>query len=140
MKRKSQSLFQEFIYAWYKRHHEFFILRKSCPVIRIALGDRLTGAYKLWHIFFKNLPRLSRFTIGTRIDTIFLDLIELVLLAGYTTREQKLGIVQKASGKLDSLKFFLKIAWDVRAIDHKKYAALSTPLVEVGRMLGGWLK
>jgi len=64
----------------------------------------------------------------------------LVLLAGYASKEQKLAIVQKASGKLDTLKFFLKVAWDVRALDPKKYAAISTPLVEVGRMLGGWLK
>jgi len=48
--------------------------------------------------------------------------------------------VIRASSKLDTLKFFLQVAWDLKAIDNNKYAALSAPLVEVGKMLGGWRK
>ncbi len=38
------------------------------------------------------------------------------------------------------LKFFLQIAWEINAIDKNKYIALSQPLVEIGKMLGGWKK
>jgi hypothetical protein len=34
----------------------------------------------------------------------------------------------------------LQLAWDIRAIDTKKYIHLSEHLAEVGRMLGGWRK
>ena len=47
-------------------------------------------------------------------------------------------IIKKASLKLDLLKFFIQIAWELKAIDNKKFAELSSPLIEIGRMLGGW--
>jgi len=71
---------------------------------------------------------------------LFTDTVELTLLAGYSSREQKLSAIQKASAKLDTLKFFLQLAWAMKVIDHKKYAAVSVPLGEVGKMFGGWLK
>ena len=41
--------------------------------------------------------------------------------------------------KFDALKFFLTTAWELRLIDTKKHDALSAPLLEVGRALGGWI-
>ena len=38
------------------------------------------------------------------------------------------------------LKFFLQISWEIRALDDKKYIALSGYLTEIGKMLGGWIK
>jgi hypothetical protein len=32
----------------------------------------------------------------------------------------------------------LLVLWETRSLDTKKYAVLSAPLDEVGRMLGGW--
>lgn len=63
-----------------------------------------------------------------------------MLIAGYTARERKLVMVQQASAKLDTLKFFLKVAWQAKALQSKKYAELSAPVAEIGRMLGGWRK
>ncbi len=30
------------------------------------------------------------------------------------------------------------VLWETKSIDNKKYIALSTPLEEIGKMLGGW--
>jgi len=49
-------------------------------------------------------------------------------------------VVERASTKLDALKFFLQTAWEMKVIDTKKYGLLTAPLVEVGKMLGGWRK
>jgi hypothetical protein len=38
------------------------------------------------------------------------------------------------------LKFFLQVAWEIKALDNKKYIRLSEKLDEIGKMLGGWLK
>lgn len=108
---------------------------QDLPVI-----EKTTSAYKLWHDYFAHFPRLSRYTLGTKIDALFLETIELILLAGYARRSQKLTVVERASSKLDTLKFFLRVAWEIKSIDHKKYAKLSEPLLEVGKMLGGWRK
>ncbi len=38
------------------------------------------------------------------------------------------------------LKFFIQIGWEVKVLDHKKFAAISVPLNEIGKMVGGWKK
>lgn len=102
--------------------------------------QKLTEAYKLWHGFFIQFPRLSRYTLGAKTDTIFTDLIELVLFAAYANRDQKGSVITKASARLDSLKFFLHLAWQLKLLDHKKYALIAPLLMEIGKMLGGWQK
>lgn len=66
--------------------------------------------------------------------------MELAVSAGFAEKKLKLEIVQKISNKFDALKFFLKLAWELKIIDHKKYANLALPLSEAGKMLGGWQK
>lgn len=48
--------------------------------------------------------------------------------------------MQKAVTKLDLLKFFLHIAWEIKALDNKKFILLSEKLNEIGKMLGGWFR
>jgi len=96
-------------------------------------------SYKLWHGFLTHLPRLTRYTLGAKIDNVFTDCLELALLAGYAPRQDKLLLTQRLSTKVDSLKFFLKLLWELKALDTNKYALLSSPVAEIGKMVGGWL-
>lgn len=59
-------------------------------------------------------------------------------MAGFLDKNQKLPYVQKAIIKLDLLKFFLQVAWEIKALDNKKFILLSEKLNEIGKMLGGW--
>ncbi|MDE2079665.1 MAG: four helix bundle protein, partial [Patescibacteria group bacterium] len=61
-------------------------------------------------------------------------------MAMFLPREKKLSFLECAATKLDLAKFFLQITWELRALDNKKYAMISEELVEVGKMLGGWLR
>jgi hypothetical protein len=99
----------------------------------------LSDIYKAWQATFSNIPRLSRYTLGAKIDLLFCDVLELILLASYTSRDKKLTLIQQASAKLDSLKFFLQLAWEMKLLDHKTYQLIATPLIDVGKMLGGWM-
>ena len=53
-------------------------------------------------------------------------------------RQEKLPYVQTAIRKLDALKILVMILWETKSLDNKKYLAISEPLHEIGRMLGGW--
>ena len=66
--------------------------------------------------------------------------MEFLFIASYMSKEQKLPVLQKANVKLDLLKFFLRIAWELKLFDTNKYTEISKPLDEIGRMLGGWRK
>jgi len=87
-----------------------------------------------------NFQKDSRYTIGTKIDSLFLETIELIIKAAYSDKVEKLISLKNASVKLDLLKFFLQIAWEIKSLDNKKYILLSERLDEIGKMLGGWIK
>lgn len=105
------------------------------PVLQKAVE-----AYKLWHGYQGAFPRLSRYTLGGKIDAIFSDLIESILMAGYAVREHKPQAITKASTKLDSLKFFIQVAWELKCLDNKKHGTLSEKLGEIGKDIGAWRK
>jgi len=102
--------------------------------------QKLTESYLLWHGFSLQLPRLVRYNLGIKIDNLFTETLEIILMAKYTTKENKLSFINQAAIKLDSLKFFLKILWQTKSLDNKKYLQLSEALDEIGKIIGGWKK
>ena len=85
-------------------------------------------------------PKSSRYTLGAKIDSLFLEVIELIIKASYSDKAGKLISLSDGSLKLDLLKFFLQVAWDIKSLDNKKYIVLSEKLDEIGKMLGGWIR
>ena len=110
------------------------------PAANLPVIQKLTAAYKLWHEFLPHFPKTSRYTLGEKIDSLFIETTELTFIAGNLYKGQKLPYVQRAVTKLDLLKFFLQIAWEIKALDNKKFILLSEKLNEVGKMLGGWCR
>ena len=104
----------------------------------LPILQKSSDAYKLWYGFLPHAPRLSRYTLGTKIDALLLETVELIVLASYASKDQKYVLITRASGKLDLVKFFLQLAWELKMMDNKTYLAISSPLIEVGKMLGGW--
>lgn len=100
--------------------------------------QKTAEAYKLWHNILPHIQRLTRYSLGEKINLLFIELAELIFTAGFAAKENKAVIIKKASLKLDLLKFFIQIAWELKAIDNKKFAELAAPLIEIGKMLGGW--
>ena len=64
--------------------------------------------------------------------------LELLLEASHTTKDRKTTLINQASVKFDALKFFLRIARELKILDNKKYLIMQTQIQEIGRMLGGW--
>ena len=101
---------------------------------------RLVAVYKSWHGVFENLPKTLRLTLGAKIDLLFLETLESLFIASYLPRQEKLPYLDKAQNKLDILKFFLQVSWEIKMLNNKKYILLSKHLNEVGKMLYGWSK
>lgn len=106
----------------------------------LSIIQKLVGTYKLWHEFVPDFPKNSRYTLGQKIDFLFLEVIENTMKAGYSSKIEKEIFLKRASVKLDLLKFFLQIAWQIKSLENKKYIRISEKLDEIGRMLGGWIK
>ena len=59
--------------------------------------------------------------LGAKIDFLFLETIEFIAKANYADKIEKLICLKRASTKLDLLKFFLQVSWEVKSLDNKKY-------------------
>lgn len=84
------------------------------------------------------MPKIHRHSLGQKVDSLFVETIEAVAAASFSTGAEKLPYIRHAIKKMDTLKLFLMILWETKSLDNKKYLALSVKLDEIGRMLGGW--
>ena len=100
--------------------------------------ERLKTAYLLWYGYYQTLPKVHRHTLGGKADGLFIETIEAIASATFLSRQEKQPWVWLAIRKLDTLKILLLVLWETKSLDTKKYIALSVPLEEVGKMLGGW--
>lgn len=94
----------------------------------------------IWINIVSHIPKSSRYTIGARIENKFLDLLELSYIAYFTQKDKKENKISECILTLDTLKFFLSIAWEAKIISNKQYEELAQKLNEAGKMLGGWKK
>ncbi len=93
----------------------------------------------LWVTIVPHLAKSSRFTIGTRIENKFLDLLEQTYIAYFSPIDGKIEKVNNCIQLLDLLKYILSVAWEGKDISSSQYEEVSTKLDETGRMFGGWL-
>ncbi len=95
--------------------------------------------YVLWHEYHSTLPKIHRYSLGRKIDDLYIEAIEAISAAAFLVREEKMPYVRLATRKIDTLKLLLMVLWETKSLNTKKYAALSEKMDEIGRMLGGWL-
>lgn len=108
--------------------------------IDIPILKKSYELYMLFHEYRKLIPKADRFTVYDRSENLIVDLIEYFLEAGYTKSGSKCAILEKASVKLNTLRFFIRLMKETRSLDNKKYTALQGMIDEIGRMLGGWIR
>ena len=99
---------------------------------------RVKKLYILWYGYYQSLPKVHRHSLGQRIDTLFVEIIEAISVASFLSKSEKLPYVRLATRKVDTLKVLLLVLWETRSIDDKKYVALSLQIEDIGKMLGGW--
>jgi len=92
----------------------------------------------VWMNIVPHIPKGARYTIGTRIENKFLDLLELAYIAYFSKKENKIEKISECIFLLDTLKFIISVAWDAKLISNKQFEEIALKLEEVGRMLWGW--
>lgn len=113
--------------------------RKTLQGNLVPILHKIKDVYVFWYSIYHIVPKTHRYTLALKIDTLFIELIEISASASFVQKQDKIPYLRTAIRKLDTLKMLLLVLWETRSIDTKKYELLSVPLEEVGRMLGGWL-
>ncbi len=105
-------------------------------------GSIVHKSYELYlflHTSINSFPKRDRYTLGVQIEQRTLKILELVMLAREKTGASKLLILHKIDVELKLLKLFLRMSFDTWALPENKYIDVSERLLEIGRMLGGWI-
>jgi hypothetical protein len=93
----------------------------------------------LWLIpFIDRLPRVRRFTLGQRIESSALEVLEALTEAAYC--RDRAAALARASRTLQRLRFLVRAAKDLRLVDLRRYEFASERIDEIGRMVGGWMR
>ena len=75
-----------------------------------------------------------------RIENTLLEIIELGYLAQAKRDTSRLLILGKMDVKLRIFFVHLRLAYQTKCLNDAGYAELSKRAVEIGRMIGGWIK
>ncbi len=115
------------------------ILLGTTPPSRfLPVLHKLKEVYLIWFNYYQILPKFHRYSLGPRVDSLFVEAIEACLYATYLPRQEKLLFIQTTIRKIETVNVFLMILWETKSLDDKKYIDISTKLNNVGKMLGGW--
>jgi len=87
------------------------------------------------------MPKRARHTLGARITSASLELLVLLLRAQHRRAPGlRRAALFAASEQLDLLKVLLRLAYDTHTMSQGQYGQAAERLVEIGKMLGGWLR
>ena len=87
-----------------------------------------------------NFHRHQRFIIGSRIENMALDILDLLLEAYYGPKATKKAKLQQVNLSIEKLRHLLRLVFELHYLNAKKFDWLIAELLEIGRMVGGWLK
>jgi len=86
----------------------------------------------------ERFPRSQKFLLGDRIHNTAMDVLEALIEATYT-RDRR-GHLARANLGLEKLRFFLRLAFEQRYLDARRYEHAARSIDDVGRLIGGWAK
>ena len=85
-------------------------------------------------------PKQEKFSIGNKIESVIIETLEYALSASYKQKDHKNEILIKASDKIDLLKILIRLAYQTKSLNNKNYILLEQRVIEVGKIMGGWIK
>lgn len=108
--------------------------------LETPIFSKTYALYKLFYTCLAGFPKRDRYALGQRCEETLLKLMEGIIAATSQPQPKKLTILKRASGRLDMMKVWLRLAADLKLLDRKKYIELEEMVQEIGRMLGGWMR
>ena len=105
---------------------EMLVIKRGYDILKWLLNH--TGKF----------PKSYRFSVAAKMENAILDFIELTSVANM--RNDKLPLLKRADEALARVRLLLRLSYEMRLINIKSYEYGSSRLVELGRLLGGWIK
>jgi hypothetical protein len=95
----------------------------------------------LWLIPQANrFPRAHRFGLGERVVRLGLSFQETIIAAALHHGRDQQGLFKRADVHLAQLRQVLRLCKDLELLSVGQYEHIAARVVEVGKLLGGWMK
>jgi hypothetical protein len=93
----------------------------------------------LWLIpLLDQFPRNRRFTLGERIESGLLDILQLLVEAAYS--RQKKNTLRQANLSLSTVRHLWRLTFELKVINSKRYEYGARLMLDLGAQIGGWQK
>ena len=99
---------------------------------------KTVNLYQDFYQEVRKWPKPEKYNLGAKCEQILIDLLTHFLAAARHINP-KFNLIQ-ANLQLQLLKLLIRIAKNIDIIQIKKYLFFEQKIVEIGKMLGGWLK
>jgi hypothetical protein len=86
----------------------------------------------------EKFARAHKFTLGDRLMDTSLDILTMLIEATYT--RAPVGLLRQVNIRLTQLRFLVRLAFDLRQLNQRRYEWCVREVDEVGRLIGGWLR
>lgn len=86
------------------------------------------------------LPRTEKFSIGTEIKNSMYEMLKYILLASKIDKRKRLEVYNVIDSHIYYQRICMRIMYNNKWIDMKKYKYSNELLDEIGKMLGGLIK
>ena len=96
--------------------------------------------YKLLHEDVSQYPKTERYTLGEKLKTQALELIEGTWKANGLPLPERLTILEQQQRTLDLSKLLVRLVHEIGIYKLNGYVYRQERLQEIGRMLGVWRK
>ena len=107
---------------------------KKDLLIQQKIYDMILYAYPA----LEQMPKSQKFSLAQDMKHCMDRIMRLTISANkkYTKRTT----LQELDVEVAALKIYLRIAYDLRYLPSKKYEVWSGMMVEIGKMVGGWIR
>lgn len=116
------------------REQQELVAQKGDLQIQQKIYDMILYAYPA----LEQMPKSQKFSLSQDMKHCMNRIMQLTISANkkYTKRTT----LQELDVEIASLKIYLRIAYDLRYLPPKKYEVWSGMMVEIGKMVGGWIR
>lgn len=88
----------------------------------------------------QKFPKSQRFVLAKRVQDTAFDVYDLLIEARKTPVAQRRVVLRRADIKLEMLRLHLRLCHELELLKAGQYRHVSAQVVEVGKLLGAWLK
>lgn len=85
------------------------------------------------------LAKRDKLGIHNTVEESSLKLLSLIIEAAFTSRANKLKILELARVHMEVMKNIIRTEYELHIFDEKTYLRLAKDAVEISKMLNGWI-